>query len=136
MVINLTKGSVVVRELRVARNFFERLRGLIGSEPLGIGEGFLIPHCRGIHTFGMDYAIDAIYLDDEGKIVSALENLPPNRFGTINFKARSVLELPAGAIRRSKSNVGDLLNLRQPLISAAAPRRVFRNKFLASYQTG
>lgn len=135
MVLNVTRNTLVARELKVARNFFERVRGLIGSKPLCGGEGFLIPYCRGIHTFGMSYAIDVLYLDDEGKIVAAFEGLDPNRFGAVNLKTRSVLELPVGAIKRSKSQVGDLLNLTRHLISVEARRRVFGNKFVGSCQS-
>ena len=111
MAINLTKGSVVARELRIARNFIERFRGLIGSKPLADGDGFLIPHCQGIHTFGMSYDIDVIYLDRDGRILAVYEALKPNRFAKVYFQSRFVLELPMGAIERSRSNIGDTLHL-------------------------
>ena len=111
MVLNLTRSSVVVQNLRVAQNLWERMRGLIGTEPLQIGEGFLIPHCQGIHTFGMTYRIDLIYLDREGKVVALFEELEPNQLGPIRFQTHSILELPVGAITRSGTHIGDLLNL-------------------------
>ena len=109
IVVNETKESVLAKNVWVAENFFERLRGLIGSPALVEGEGFLIPSCSGIHTFGMNYLIDAIYLDRNGRAVEVISSLKPNSFGIVNFQARSVLELPEGTIERTKTEKGDLL---------------------------
>lgn len=109
MMINVTRSSVVVRELRVAHNMIERLRGLMASKPLRNGEGLLIPHCQGIHTFGMGYHIDAIYLDKENKTIFLYEGIAPHKFGKICFKAQAVLELPVGSIALSGTQLGDAL---------------------------
>ena len=111
MVLNLTRNTVVAHEVRVAQNFVERMRGLIGSKPLTEGEGFFIPLCQGIHTLGMGYPIDVLYLDGEGRIIVAFKDMVPNRLGSVSFKTQSVLELPQGAINRSRSRVGDLIDL-------------------------
>ena len=111
MAVNLTKGSVVARKLRVARNFIERFRGLIGSKPLADGEGFLIPHCQGIHTFGMRFKIDVIYLDRNGKALGLYPGMRPNQFGPVCFGSHFVLELPEGAIIASQTEAGDVFDL-------------------------
>lgn len=109
MVLDINTNTVIVRELRIARNFFERMRGLIGSDPLEEGDGFLLPHCQGIHMLGMSYAIDALYLDKEGHVIQAFRDLQPNTLAKIDFRAWSVLELPAGTIQQTGIQMNDLL---------------------------
>lgn len=108
---NATRNSVLAAQLRTARNFFERFRGLIGSHPLKPGEGFLIPHCQGVHMFGMKYAIDVVYLDEQGKVIALVEGLRPNSFGPVHFRSKSVVELPEGTIKESGTKVGDMIYL-------------------------
>ena len=40
---------------KVARTFFARAKGLIGSKRLPPGEGLLILRCNAIHTFFMSF---------------------------------------------------------------------------------
>ena len=77
----------------VAETFAARARGLIGRSRPAKGEGLLIPRCNCIHTFFMSYAIDAVFLDSEGRVVKAVRNIRPWRilvWGGLH--ARSVLE--------------------------------------------
>jgi len=109
--INQTKKTVLALDIRVARSFFERVRGLIGSSSLEPGEGFLIPSCKGIHTFGMNYPIDAIYINRGGEVIGIMSHLAPNSIGIVNFRAHSVLELPPGVIEGTHTEVGDLISI-------------------------
>ncbi len=78
---------------RVARTFFERARGLIGTKSLAPGEGLLIPRCNAIHTFFMSFPIDATFLDRDGRIVRVVKNIRPGRFLVWGgFRAVKVLE--------------------------------------------
>ena len=82
---------------RVARTFRERAKGLIGTRFLGPGEGMLIRRCNAIHTFFMRFAIDAYFLDSAGRVVKKVAGIRPWRlFVWGGFRARSVLEVPAG----------------------------------------
>lgn len=108
---NATRNSVLATQLRTARTFFERFRGLIGSPPLAYGEGLLIPHCQGVHMLGMKYAIDVIYLDKNQKVVAISEGLQPNSLGPVHFRSQSVIELPVGAAVVSGTKVGDEIYL-------------------------
>ena len=109
IVINETKETVIAKNVWAAGNFWERLRGLIGSPPLEEGEGFLIPSCQGVHSFGMSYLFDAMYLDRNGRVLELILRMKPNSFGIINFQTSSVLEFPEGTIERTKTEKGDLL---------------------------
>lgn len=81
---------------KVARTFFERLRGLIGTKSLGPDEGMLILRCNAIHTFFMGFPIDAVFLDANDEIVKTVRGIRPGRlFVWGGWRARKVLEIAA-----------------------------------------
>ena len=108
-IVNRTRDYIVASQLEEARGFWERARGLIGHPPLQEGEGLLIASCRWIHTLGMAFPIDLLYLDREGKVVGVCPSLRPNKIGPLVWGADSVLELPTGTIARSRTKLGDRL---------------------------
>jgi uncharacterized membrane protein (UPF0127 family) len=55
--------------------------------------------CRSIHTFGMRFALDLIWLDRAGRVLRVDQDVPPRRFRT-SWRARSVIEVPAGGAER------------------------------------
>lgn len=110
--VNLTRGCILANRLQKARGFWERAKGLLGRSSLQEGEGLLIEPCAWIHTFGMAFPIDVIFLDGEGEVVYICPSLRPNRLGSFIRRAHSVLELPAGTIARSGTKVGDRLEER------------------------
>jgi uncharacterized membrane protein (UPF0127 family) len=59
------------------------------------GEGLLIPRCRSVHTFGMRFALDLLFLDRSLRPVSLRRAVAPGRVA-FERDARAVLELPAG----------------------------------------
>jgi uncharacterized membrane protein (UPF0127 family) len=78
---------------RVAKTFFERARGLMGTKDLGDDEGMLILKCNAIHTFFMAMTIDATFLDKNDNIVKVVKNIRPWRMLVWGgFKAFKVLE--------------------------------------------
>lgn len=88
---------------KVARTFPARARGLIGTKTLAPGEGLLIERCNAIHTFFMAFAIDAIFLDAENRVVRTVRGIRPWRlFVWGGFRARKVLEV------RSREEQADL----------------------------
>ena len=111
VITNLTRHTEVAHRVRIAESFWSRLKGLIGSLRLSAGEGLLLPNCMGIHMFGMNYPIDAIYLDRNHQVLLALESLRPNTFGPTRFNSCAVLELPVGTIHKSKTQIGDALSM-------------------------
>jgi uncharacterized membrane protein (UPF0127 family) len=90
------------------------MKGLIGRSrrEFGEGRGLWITPSQGIHTIGMAFPIDAAYLDASGRVVRAYHNLSPFRIGAISLRTRSVLELPAGTLSRTCTQVGDVLEFR------------------------
>jgi uncharacterized membrane protein (UPF0127 family) len=92
-----TPGGVL--QVRLADGFISRALGLLVGEPLGEAEGLLISPCSGIHTFGMPYAIDVVFVDRQARVVRVCKEV---RAGRIRFVpgARAVLELRAGVAAR------------------------------------
>jgi uncharacterized membrane protein (UPF0127 family) len=105
--LNRDRGTELARSVRKADTFWKRLRGLQGRPALPPGEGVWIVPCRGVHTRGMAFSIDVLFLDAAGRVLSLEENLGPGRIARIRWKARTVLELPAGMVRDSRTEAGD-----------------------------
>jgi uncharacterized protein len=105
--MNLRQGTELAATVLKADTFWKRLKGLRGRKELPAGEGLWIVPCRGVHTRGMTFPIDVLFLDARGTVISLEEHLEPGRFAPIRWKARTVLELPAGTLRDSRTGVGD-----------------------------
>jgi uncharacterized membrane protein (UPF0127 family) len=107
IVMNLTRGRIIGNAVRVAERFFPRMRGLLRTDGLAEGEGLWIHPCNSIHSFGMRFEFDALFLGPDGKVVGRYERFPRNRISRVFWNARGVLELPAGTIERTGTEVGD-----------------------------
>ena len=79
-------------ELVVANGWLERLRGLIGRRDWPDGVALEIPRCRSVHTFGMRFALDVVWLDGARRVVRVDRAVPPWRVRWCR-RARSVLEI-------------------------------------------
>jgi uncharacterized membrane protein (UPF0127 family) len=110
-VLNFTSGKEIASNLAVADNIFSRMKGLLGKNSMLAGEALLIRPCKGIHTFGMRFPIDAIFLDINNRVVKVINNLAPNRMTRFYLTATSVLEVPAGAAEKSSTKSGDRLEI-------------------------
>jgi uncharacterized membrane protein (UPF0127 family) len=82
--------------LRVATasSYLSRLRGLTGLGGLDHDEGLEIPRCRSVHTIGMRFPLDLVWLHDEG-VVRVDRDVRPLRLRSCR-EARSVIEVAAG----------------------------------------
>jgi uncharacterized membrane protein (UPF0127 family) len=91
-----------------------RLRGLLGRPSLPDGEGLLLRPSGSIHTWFMRFAIDVVFLDEDGTVLRLRADLGPWRM-VMQRGARAVLELPAGTLARHGGvGLGDRLELRSP----------------------
>jgi uncharacterized protein len=109
--VNLTRQTWLATTVRTAGRFGTRLVGLLGRGRLGPEEALWLVPCRAIHTLGMRFPIDVLFLDRDGQVVATLENVRPWRLSPIVRKAHSVLELRAGTLRKSATRVGDAIEL-------------------------
>jgi uncharacterized membrane protein (UPF0127 family) len=110
LVTRLADGAVLASRCRVADRPPSRLRGLLARPALEPGEGLLIEPAASIHTLGMRFAIDALFLDRGGRVLRAVEGLAPWRVAG-RRGARRVLELPVGTIASARIVHGDRLRV-------------------------
>lgn len=90
----LPRRQVLGREVRVAIGFRARLLGLALLPRATAGAGLLIPRCAGVHTFGMRFGLDLVFLDGEGRALAVRRRVPPRRFAW-HRGAAAVLEIPS-----------------------------------------
>lgn len=105
------QSQLVIAHAWRTKGMFERMRGLLGRPPLESGQALLIAPCNAIHTFGMSYPLDIVFVDAKGEILKLFRRLPPLRMAKA-FGARITIELAPGEIDRIGLLVGDQLQWR------------------------
>jgi len=95
------------------------------------GEGLLLDRCYGIHTFGMRFPIDVLFLDKDLHVIRAVKALPPYRTCAVK-KSVYVLEVPVGAIEASRTAEGDQIQIRTANSDTTTSARVAPTDQIAS----
>jgi uncharacterized membrane protein (UPF0127 family) len=108
-ILNLTKNTIISKKVKVANGFLSRLKGLMFKKEIGENEGILLTETNSIHTFFMFFPIDVLFLDENFSVVKKLENLKPNLLVFPFKKAKFVVELKAGKIKETNTEIGDKL---------------------------
>jgi uncharacterized protein len=110
---NRTRQAYLATDLEVADTHWSRLRGLMGTDAAHFpaGKGLWIVPCRGVHTLGMRFPIDVVYLNGDRVIVHIQENLRPWRVAAVRLNAATVLELPSSMVRQTGTSVGDEVDI-------------------------
>ena len=103
---NSNTGTVIASKVAVAATRATRRTGLLKHTSLPEGEGLWIVPSRGVHTFGMKFAIDVIALDDRGVIVDRVTHMKPWRLRLPRKGTAGVLELPAGWLDKTGTHIG------------------------------
>lgn len=111
---NKTRGTVISTACRVASSLRDRNVGLLGTDGLEPGTGLLIERGQSIHMFFMRFAIDAVFVDADDRVVKVVERLRPWRVVLWARGARDCIELPAGSVGGTATAVGDQL-AREPV---------------------
>jgi|SRR5580658_1414510 uncharacterized membrane protein (UPF0127 family) len=111
---NQTRQTYLATALSVADTHWTRLRGLLGlnSSDFRNGSGLWIIPCHGVHTLGMGFPIDVVYLDQVMTVIHIHRELAPWRFAPIRTQAASVLELPCRTAAETGTAVGDKIEIR------------------------
>jgi uncharacterized membrane protein (UPF0127 family) len=108
-VYNQTRECFLSLSVAPADTTFARLKGLIGRLKLRVDEGlWIVPSC-GVHTVGVLFPLDLVYLDDHHRVVHLIEHFPRFRIAPLRTQASSVLELPTHTIYSSQTQPGDQL---------------------------
>ena len=107
-IVNLTRKTQLANNAEVAGSGAKRTKGLLGRKNLEPGEGMWIVPCEAVHTFGMRFPIDLVYLDRKHRVKKVRSNVVPWRLSAC-LSAHSILELPSGTIDETLTQTGDLL---------------------------
>jgi uncharacterized membrane protein (UPF0127 family) len=103
-------ASVCVAE--VADGHWTRFWGLLGRKHLPEGLGLWIQPSSSVHTCFMKFPIDLVYLSSENDVVKTCSRVAPGRLSFGGRGAKTVLELPAGALERIPLSVGERVAMR------------------------
>ncbi len=110
MAINFDKPMLLNQKplpvnLCVATGFFQRLRGLLFTDTLNNNQGLYIKPCRDVHSIGMAYSLDVVFLDKDSRVIK-LAKLPVRSMQRCQ-SAAGVVELPEGSIKQLGIQLSD-----------------------------
>lgn len=108
LIKNIDRNTVVADSADAADTSQKRRTGLLKHNNLAAGEGLWIVPCEAVHTFGMKFPIDVLYLNKRKKVLKIRDNMKKSRM-SFCLRAHSVLELPAGRAAETGTAVGDQL---------------------------
>lgn len=108
-VYNQTRECFLSLGVTPADTTFARLKGLIGRLKLRSDEGLWVVPSSGVHTWGVLFPLDLIYLDENYRVICVVEHFPGFRIAPLRAQAASVLELPIHTIYSSHTQPGDQL---------------------------
>ena len=110
-ILNKTKETIVAENATVADGFVSRMVGLLNRKSLDDQEALVITRCNSIHMFFMRFAIDAIFVNKDDKVVGVVKDIKPFHLSRIYFGSSYVIELAPGVINSSKTQINDLIIL-------------------------
>jgi uncharacterized protein len=101
------QGPLRHLDARLAATPLARLRGLARLRPDAVrpGTALLLPRTRSVHTFGMRFPLDLVWIGRDGSAVRVDSCVPPRRVRACPAAA-AVLELPAGGALRARVKPG------------------------------
>jgi len=106
----------VLASANIAVTRDERRRGMKAFADASIP--LIIPNCKWVHSFGMRFPIDVVYLDDNDTII-AVRPLRPNRLARPVMRAARVVETKPNAFRHWNLGPGDVVCVRDAEFPAA-----------------
>lgn len=101
--------KIIASDVYNANNIITRTIGLLGKKSLSPEKGILISPCNGIHSIGMRFEFDAVFLDKNGQILYIIEKMKPFNLSKIVRKAKKVLELAGGTVEKFGLKVDDII---------------------------
>ena len=113
-VFNRTRDSFLSLGVTLTDTHLSRLKGLVGKLRLKGDEGIWVVPSQGVHTIGVLFPIDLIYLDSQDRVIQLEESFGTFRIGPVRTNCASVLELPTRTIYSSQTQVGDQMLICRP----------------------
>lgn len=104
---NTTKKILLAKNAKVCKNIFSISVGLMFSKPKSLIFVFKKEKIIPLHMFFVFYPIDILFLNKNNVIIEIKENFKPFCFYTPKNKAKYVIEIPKGTIKKSKTKIKD-----------------------------
>lgn len=115
MIINRSKEKVLAHDLRVCRSVFGKAQGLMFSKKIkdfGLVFEFGSERKRSLHNLFVFFPIDVLFLNENMEVVEIKRDFKPFTFYFPKQKSKYIIELPAGTIPRTNSEMGDIINFK------------------------
>lgn len=127
--VQLLRGSqVLLAGAELADGFAARFVGLMLRRRLQPDQAMCLSNCCRVHTIGMRFAIDVVFVDAGGVIVRLVGRLAPNRFAACTG-AEHTIEFAAGSVRRLQLAVGQRVRWRPAPPPDSGQAQIARGKF-------
>lgn len=109
--VKIVAGDIREISMRVelANTFWSRLVGLLNRSSLDDDQGILLIPCTSIHTFGMRFAIDVVFLDRDGRVLGFADGVKSNRIRVAPRGTVMVMEVADGNRSRTGIHLDDCL---------------------------
>jgi uncharacterized membrane protein (UPF0127 family) len=107
---NMRNGRVLAHNVIGAFDSRARRKGLLGRAAFADGQAMVIAPSNAIHTLGMKFPIDVAFVRRDGRILKCAPAVEPWRMA-VALRAYAVIELPAGALTRHDTKVGDVMTI-------------------------
>ncbi len=120
IITNTSRQTVIGESIEVAETASQKVKGLLGRDGLDQGHGLLFKGAGSLHTLFMRFPIDIIYTDKQRKVVKTANAVRPWKLVAAPLRCDCAIELPAGAITASNTQVGDYLSFGDPPESLGA----------------
>jgi len=106
IIISRNEIEITTLQTLQTQTLIERLGGLLVLDKLTANQALWITPCNSIHTFGMKYILDLVYVDKNNKVCGLVEHIKPWRM-SLCFKASATVELIADSINHLDIRLGD-----------------------------
>jgi uncharacterized membrane protein (UPF0127 family) len=105
---NQSRNTLLADRADIADTSAKRRTGLLKRASLEPGEGLWIAPCEAVHTIGMSFPIDVLFLNRKKKVLKIKNEMKRGRM-SVCLRAYSVLELPSGTAAATQTVAGDQL---------------------------
>jgi uncharacterized protein len=108
--VDAEAGSLIAGVVEAALDSPSRRKGLLGRTGLADRHALVLAPCNAVHTFGMQFPIDVLFVGRDGQVMKIVEHLEAWRIA-VALRASVTVELAAGTVQRTRVSVGDRLTI-------------------------
>lgn len=115
MIINKSKEKILAHDAKICRSVLLKARGLMfymKIKGFGLVFEFNLERKRSLHNFFVFFPIDVVFLNKDQEIVEIKERFKPFTMYFPKQKSKYIIELPAGIIANTGSQIGDVVNFK------------------------